>query len=71
MLADHTSSSSDKHRRVPYLDPEDYCAWKMSFQAYEVFSEWKLFEKAETVLDASVYAALLFYMHVTMYVYIH
>ena len=59
MSADHTSSSSDKRRRVPALDPEDYCAWEMMFQAYVGFSEWELFEKDEPVLDATVFASLL------------
>ena len=59
MSSDHTSSSSDKRRRVPVLDPEDFCAWEMMFQVYVGFSEWELFEKAEPVLDATVYAGLL------------
>ena len=59
MSADHTSSSSDKRRRVPALDPEDCCAWEMMFQAYAGFSEWELFEKDEPVLDATIYASLL------------
>ena len=59
MSSGHTSSSSDKRRRVPVLDPEDFCAWEMMFQAYVGFSEWELFEQAEPELDPVVYAALL------------
>ena len=59
MSSDYTSSSSDKRRRVPVLDPEDFCAWEMMFQAYEGFSEWELFEKDEPKLDATICAGLL------------
>ena len=59
MSSNLTSSSSDKRRRVPVLDPDDFCAWEMMFQAYVGFSEWELFEKAEPVLDPTVYAGLL------------
>jgi hypothetical protein len=59
MSSNLTSSSSDKRRRGPVLDPDDFCAWEMMFQAYVGFSEWELFEKAEPVLDATVYAGLL------------
>ena len=59
MSSDLTSSSADKRRRVPVLDPEDYCGWEMMFQAYVGFNEWELFETAEPELDATVYAALL------------
>ena len=59
MSSDHTFLSSDKRRRVPVLDPEDFCVWEMMFQAYVGFSEWELFEKAEPVLNATVYAGLL------------
>ena len=60
MSSDHTSSSSDRRRRVPVLDPEDFCAWEMMFQAYVGFSEWELFEKDEPELDPVVFAALLY-----------
>ena len=59
MSSEHTSFSSDKRRRVPVLDPEDFLVWEMMFQAYVGFSEWELFEKAEPELDATVYADLL------------
>ena len=58
MSSDHTSSSSDKRRRVPVLDPVDFCAWEMMFQAYVGFSEWELFEQAEPELDPVVLTAL-------------
>ena len=62
MSADHTSPSSDKRRRVPALDPEDYCMClgdDVSSLRYVGFSEWELFEKDELVLDSTVYASLL------------
>ncbi len=59
MSSDHTSSSSDKRRRVPVFDPEDFCAWEMMFRAYVGFSEWELFEQAEPELDPVVLTALL------------
>jgi vancomycin resistance protein YoaR len=59
MSSDLTSSSADKRRRVPVLDPEDYRGWEMMFQAYVGFNEWELFETAEPELDATIYAALL------------
>ena len=46
-----TSSLSDKRRKAPALDPEDFCAWEMMFQAYVGFSEWELFESPEPVVD--------------------
>ena len=49
-----TSSSSDKRRKAPVLDPEDFCAWEMMFQAYVGFSEWELFESPEPVVDPTV-----------------
>ena len=49
-----TSSSSDKRRKAPVLDPEDFCAWEMMFQAYVGFSEWELFESSEQVVDQTV-----------------
>ena len=54
MSSDLTSSSADKRRRVPVLDPEDYCGWEMMFQAYV-----GLFETAEPELVETVYAAFL------------
>ncbi len=60
MSSDHTSSSSHKRRRVPVLDPEDFCAWEMMFQAYVGFSEWELFEQAEPELDSVVLTALMY-----------
>ena len=54
MSSDLTSSSADKRRRVPVLDPEDYCGWEMMFQACIGFNEWELFETAEPELDATV-----------------
>ena len=36
------------------LDPEDFCAWEMMFQAYVGFLEWELFEKAGPELDATI-----------------
>lgn len=49
-----TSSSSDKRRKAPVLDPEDFCAWEMMFQAYVGFSEWEPFESPEPVVDQAV-----------------
>ena len=59
MSSDLTSSSSDKRRRVPVLDPEDFCAWEMMFQAYVGFSEWELFEKPRPELDSMMLTGLL------------
>ena len=59
MSSDLTSSSSDKRRRVPVLDPEDFCAWEMMFQAYVGFSEWELFEKPRPELDPMMLTGLL------------
>ena len=49
-----TSSSSDKRRKAPVLDPDDFCAWEIMFQAYVGFSEWELFESPELVVDQTV-----------------
>ena len=53
-----TSSSYDKRRKAPVLDPENFCAWEMMFQAYVGFSEWELFQSPEPVVDQTVLQSL-------------
>ncbi len=44
-------TSADKRRnKAPALDPEDFCAWEMMFQAYVGFEQWELFEEDEPSL---------------------
>ena len=50
-MSSSITSSSEKRRKAPVLDPEDFCAWEMMFQAYVGFSEWELFESEEPVVD--------------------
>ena len=42
-----TSFSSDRRRKAPTLDPEDFASWEMMFQAHVGFAQWELFQEPE------------------------
>ena len=51
MSSSYSSSSSDRRRKAPSLNPDDFTAWEMMFQAHVGYAEWKLFQEPEPAID--------------------